>query len=122
MSEPSETAVSEFVDWTTKLRLSSTMDEVNRIYLLSNIRSLYFHLTQAAKREEIMEAQVTRALVDGATGGDGAGPSRAELKLGFLPPAHGQAKPQHLGRGRRQPSKSNGRILICGIGDESVRR
>ena len=55
MSEPSETAVSEFVDWTTKLRLSSTMDEVNRIYLLSNIRSLYFHLTQAAKREEIME-------------------------------------------------------------------
>ena len=106
MSEPSETAVSEFVDWTTKLRCSSVVNEAERIYLGSAKRSLYMHLTEAAKREEIMEAQVTRALVDGATGGDGAGPSRAELKLGFLPPAHGQAKPQHLGRGRRPPSKS----------------
>ena len=80
MSEPSETAVSEFVDWTTKLRCSSVVNEAERIYLGSAKRSLYMHLTEAAKREKIIEAQVTRALMYGATGGDGAGPSRAELE------------------------------------------
>ena len=71
MSEPSETAVSEFVDWTTKLRCSSVVNEAERIYLGSAKRSLYMHLTEAAKREKIIEAQVTRALMYGATGGDG---------------------------------------------------
>ena len=68
------------MDWTTKLRCSSVVNEAERIYLGSAKRSLYMHLTEAAKREKIIEAQVTRALMYGATGGDDAGPSRAELE------------------------------------------
>ena len=65
MSKPSETAVNEervndFREHCNRLRHKSDLDEVERIYLSSEKRSLYFHLTQAAEREEIMEAQVTR--------------------------------------------------------------
>ena len=79
MSEqlPSDAAVSEFEDWTTKLRdlrRTSDLHEVERISQMSKIRSLCLNLAEAAKREEIMEAQVTRALMHGATGGNGAGP------------------------------------------------
>jgi hypothetical protein len=87
---PSGAAVKEFQDLATKLRdLRRASDDLhgesclreledsNRLHIL---RSLYLNLAESAKRREIMEAQVTRALVHGATGGDGAGPSRAELE------------------------------------------
>ena len=85
MSEQSETAVNEervneFREHCNRLRNESDLRELEDINRLDILRSFYLNLTQAAKREEIMEAQVTRALVHGATGGDGAGPSRAELE------------------------------------------
>ena len=85
MSEPSDAAVNEervndFREHCNRLRHKSDLNEVERISRLSKICSFYLNLTASARREEIMEAQVTRALVHGATGGDGAGPSRAELE------------------------------------------
>ena len=88
MSEPSDAAdaavneerVNDFREHCKRLRHKSDLSEVESICRLSKIRSLCLHLTEAAEREKIMEAQVTRALMYGATGGDGAGPSRAELE------------------------------------------
>ena len=68
MSEPSDAAVNEervneFREHCNRLRRTSEREEVERIYLGSEKLSLYMHLAEAAEREKIMEAQVTRALM-----------------------------------------------------------
>ena len=74
MSEPSEAAdaavneerVNDFREHCKRLRHKSDLSEVESICRLSKIRSLCLHLTEAAEREKIMEAQVTRALMHDA--------------------------------------------------------
>jgi hypothetical protein len=71
MSEPSDAAVNEervneFREHCNRLRRTSEREEVERIYLGSEKLSLYMHLAEAAEREKIMEAQVTRALMHDA--------------------------------------------------------
>ena len=86
MSEPSETAVNEervnaFREHCNRLRNESHLRELEDSNNKHILRSFYLNLTASARREEIMEAQVTRALVHGATGGDGAGPSAVRGQL-----------------------------------------